>query len=213
VGPAATRRSRLRQIVLVGFSAGGQTIHRYAWATSYGTPPPTPPATDGTTSSRRGPPAIKFVVSDPSSYLYFDSRRPAPSCRPLNDTGPSWKCRRFPRYTNATAQCDEFNNWKFGVRNVTTAIPYFTYTRPGVRTSQLGQAYIRKNILYVLGEADACNCGVVGYVNPDQCIRPPAEGSSGCGPSVVGSSCCGAPAPSRTNNLAVDCGAMMQVGE
>lgn len=57
----------LTQVVVAGFSAGAQLVQRYAWATTYGTPSSSP--------------RVKFVVSDPSTYLYFDDQRPDASCR------------------------------------------------------------------------------------------------------------------------------------
>jgi hypothetical protein len=59
--------SGLAQVVVAGFSAGAQLVQRYAWATAYGTPSSSP--------------RVKFVVSDPSTYLYFDDRRADVSCR------------------------------------------------------------------------------------------------------------------------------------
>jgi hypothetical protein len=224
---ASPNPSRLQQVVLVGFSAGGQTVHRYAWATSYGSPPP--PTVSSSSSGSRGisssssssssggggegggGPRVKFVVADPGSYLYFDAKRPAPSCRPLNDTGPKWRCKQFVTDTLATAGCPAYNTYKLGTEGVLQAIPYFAQQRPGVTPNQLSAAYLGKDILYLLGEADTCNCGTKGYQNPQQCLRPPAAPSKGCKPSVAGPQCCDAPAPSRTNNLAVDCAAMLQV--
>lgn len=53
-----------RQVIVTGFSAGGQTVQRYAWATTYGA------------ATSRKPVKVKFVVSDPGTYLYFDTMRP-----------------------------------------------------------------------------------------------------------------------------------------
>lgn len=60
--------STLQQVTVAGFSAGAQMVQRYAWATPYGAP--------GSPS-----PAVKFVVSDPSTFLYFDDKRADASCR------------------------------------------------------------------------------------------------------------------------------------
>jgi hypothetical protein len=63
---------RLKQVVLAGFSAGGQTVQRYAWASSYGSP------ADASNSSSV---TVKFAISDPGTYLYYDTQRPKQSCR------------------------------------------------------------------------------------------------------------------------------------
>jgi pimeloyl-ACP methyl ester carboxylesterase len=64
----------LESVIIAGFSAGAQLAQRYAWA------------------ARSLPPGVSVIVSDPSSYVYFDPYRPAPSCRPLRDTGTSLTC-------------------------------------------------------------------------------------------------------------------------
>ena len=53
----------LESIVLFGFSAGAQTLFRYAFLPSFNI--------QSLTNIR-----IKFVISDPSTYLYFDEKRP-----------------------------------------------------------------------------------------------------------------------------------------
>lgn len=59
--------SSLKHVTVAGISAGAQMVQRYASATSYGAP--------GSSL------AVKFVVSDPSTFLYFDDKRPDASCR------------------------------------------------------------------------------------------------------------------------------------
>jgi hypothetical protein len=65
----------LQSIVLFGHSAGGQFVNRYVAISKYDSPLP-----------------VTYVVSNPSSYLYFDSSRPAPN-----------------------PECKAFNNWKYGL--------------------------------------------------------------------------------------------------
>ena len=73
---------------VVGFSAGAQLSGRYAFAT---------PLAGGAQGGEPQPraPHVRFIVSDPGSYLYLSPQRPAPACRPLRDTGPQHTCGAF----------------------------------------------------------------------------------------------------------------------
>jgi hypothetical protein len=81
----------LQRVTFTGFSAGGQMVNRYAWATKVGR--------RGHSNSSKTGLAVRFIVSDASSYLYLNSLRPAPSCTPLEDTGLLHKCEEFKWYT------------------------------------------------------------------------------------------------------------------
>jgi hypothetical protein len=63
---AATRFPALRRVVLVGHSAGGQLVNRYVAVGRLGEGAGTP---NGRLEQR-------FVIANPSSYLYLDARRP-----------------------------------------------------------------------------------------------------------------------------------------
>jgi hypothetical protein len=103
----------LRSVTYVGFSAGGQMVNRYAWASDVGgkfSDHALAGDTDGEStldadlveslSARRDPAlSVRFVVADASSYLYFDQLRPSPSCNDMNDTGPEHTCKSFTAYT------------------------------------------------------------------------------------------------------------------
>jgi len=64
----ATRFPGLRRVVLVGHSAGGQFVNRYVAVGRLGEGAGAP---DGRLDYR-------FVIANPSSYLYLDERRPVP---------------------------------------------------------------------------------------------------------------------------------------
>jgi pimeloyl-ACP methyl ester carboxylesterase len=68
-----------QEVAIAGFSAGGQFVQRYA---AFGSPPRSL--------------EIRYVVSDPSSFVYFDTYRPL--------TG--------------VAGCPEYNNWKYGLEHM-----------------------------------------------------------------------------------------------
>ncbi|WIA16210.1 hypothetical protein OEZ85_012923 [Tetradesmus obliquus] len=188
-------RTCAKQVTVAGFSAGGQTVQRYAWASSYG----------AANSTRRV--QVKFVVSDPGTYLYFDTQRPKSSCRPRQDTGPSWSCSSFGDYMPFASACPAFNDYKLGLNNLNTSSPYFT--RLVGSPAAMSAAYLAKNILYVLGEADVCNCLSSGVTNPAVCFRA----NQSCSPVGNGNnaSCCDMPAPQPINAMVdIACGDMLQ---
>lgn len=161
-----TKYPNLQQISYVGFSAGGQMINRYAWASKIGRPlHRIAPNTKGTTETTPGESAdisatnvrVRFIVSDASSYLYFDNLRPAGECRASYDTGVSHTCDTFTRYYNSNelplihlrgegfdrtmeeeeeegvaevTTCKEFNNWKFGTNIIPGVELGYSYFQP-----------------------------------------------------------------------------------
>ncbi|MGH7715463.1 MAG: alpha/beta hydrolase, partial [Vulcanimicrobiaceae bacterium] len=108
-----SRFPALHEIVFMGHSAGGQLIQRYAVVGKA----PDELAASGLT--------IRFVVANPSSYLYFDSFRPEPSI---------------------AATCAGFNNWKYGMDNVP---PYIT-----LGAAALEARYVKRRVTYMLGMLD-----------------------------------------------------------
>jgi Alpha/beta hydrolase family len=64
----ATRFPALRRVVLVGHSAGGQFVNRYVAVGRLG---------EGV-GEPNGRLEYRFVIANPSSYLYLDERRPVP---------------------------------------------------------------------------------------------------------------------------------------
>ena len=85
------RFPNLREIVIVGHSAGGQIVQRYAVVGKA-------PALDG-----RGSIPVRLIVSNPSSYFYFSDWRPYPqrSCPEFNQ----WRygLRGAPAYVTGNA--------------------------------------------------------------------------------------------------------------
>ncbi|MCP2074607.1 UNVERIFIED_ORG: pimeloyl-ACP methyl ester carboxylesterase [Pseudomonas lini] len=68
----------------------------------------------------------RFVIANPSSYAYFDAQRPM---------------------AFAPASCPGFNNWKYGLQN----LPAYA---AGQTPAQLEDAYIKRDIVYLLGQQD-----------------------------------------------------------
>ena len=110
----------LRQVVLAGHSGGGQILQRHA-AVGLG----------GDALAARGV-KVRYVVSNPSSYLYFTDDRPAPDgkFRPPD-----------------AAQFPGFNLWKYGLKN---APRYVRET-----AEQAERRYTECELIYLLGEADS----------------------------------------------------------
>lgn len=95
----------LRSVTLVGFSAGAQMLqHSIAFAAE----PPTGLA-------------LRYVIADPGSWLYFDPVRPSPqragqpvpwhSC---DEGGCNWAFSTPP----SSAPCAGFDDWKYGTRSL-----------------------------------------------------------------------------------------------
>lgn len=70
----------LKEIVLMGHSAGGQTLHRYAFATHLKPPHLSTPEDVRMKRGFRSDLDVRFVVANPSSYLYLDHNRWAYTC-------------------------------------------------------------------------------------------------------------------------------------
>jgi pimeloyl-ACP methyl ester carboxylesterase len=112
----------LKTIVLAGHSAGGQFVQRYAAV--------------GRGEADLGSAAIhvRYVVANPSSYLYFTDDRPTPDggFAPFND-----------------AACPRFNRWSDGFQS---GVPAYALPLPAAEAVQA--RYLRRDVVYLLGTAD-----------------------------------------------------------
>jgi hypothetical protein len=106
----------LKLVVLAGHSAGGQLVQRYA-AVGRGQAP----------VLARGI-AIRYVVANPSSYLYFGTQRPV---------------------ATSEAQCARFNRWEYGLSG---GLP--PYIEQPVSPSELEKHYLAQDIVYLFGLDD-----------------------------------------------------------
>lgn len=113
---------RLRSIALVGHSAGGQFTQRYAAA--------------GEAPTELSGVRIRYVVANPSSYLYLSNLRPD-----LSD--PTATAFDVP-----DSSCPEYNDYKYGLRNLDTH-----YLRK-VGAREMRARYLSRNVTYLLGSAD-----------------------------------------------------------
>jgi pimeloyl-ACP methyl ester carboxylesterase len=107
-------------VVLVGHSAGAQFVQRYAIT---GRAP--------TVLSHRGI-QTRFLVANPSSYLYFDDRRPME--------------HSFASFSRT--RCPAFDHYKYGLE---ASNPYVATQT----TATLMRQYARRHVIYLLGTLDA----------------------------------------------------------
>lgn len=117
----------LKTVVLTGHSAGGQFIHRYAAAGR---------------AEKTSPIAVKYVVSNPSSYLYLDDARLASGA-----CGEKGGCTgRFTPYAEGR-NCTTFNRWRNGLEK-----------RAGysaaVSDEEMRKQLVSRDVTYLLGELD-----------------------------------------------------------
>ncbi len=107
----------LKTIVVMGHSAGAQLVQRYAVVGREAEDL----ANDGI--------SVRYLVANPSSYLYFDNDRPA-----------------LPA-DQSMAACPRTTRWRYGLAS---APPYVSSQDPKL----LETRYARRDVVYLLGEAD-----------------------------------------------------------
>ena len=112
----------LREVVVAGHSAGGQFVNRYAAGTSV--------------LDDRPSVALRFVVANPSSYLYLDDRRWSPD--ESGFTAPSDHDQR---------RCSGYDRYKYGLEDRND---YMNAKTAG----QIISTYGRRQVTYALGELD-----------------------------------------------------------
>ncbi len=110
----------LKTIVVSGHSAGGQFVNRYAAAS------PVP------TSIEKMEITVRFVVNNPSSYLYLDDTRKVP------DTD---------HFQTPITECTEYNEYKYGLDDVPNYL-----IKVGV--DQIRNQFKEREVVYLLGEDD-----------------------------------------------------------
>lgn len=143
----------LKRITIAGFSAGCQFASRYAFFSSSPLP-------------KKGEADVQVVASNCGSYMYLDEHRPARSCREAQDTGPNHTCDSW-EIPEGTAG---FNSYKLGLEGV-------VYSPEALK--QLQKLFPRKNIKFLLGTEDVCNCNSATYNNPELCGQ-----IANCAPNV-----------------------------
>ena len=114
----------LKTVVLAGHSAGGQFVQRYAAVGKAGD------------ALERSGIHLRFVVANPSSYLYFTPERPG--LKPKGDFTfeiPSDTCH------------GKYNHWKYGLEDP----PPYVGT---IASADVEQRYLTREMVYLLGTSD-----------------------------------------------------------
>jgi hypothetical protein len=114
------RFPRLAQVVLAGHSGGAQVVQRYAVVGQ------------GEAQLQAVGVKVRYVVANPSSYLYFSADRPKEG----GLFGPP-----------ASQLCPSFDNWKYGWND---APPYARRLAPAEYESR----YVKRDVVYLLGSDD-----------------------------------------------------------
>ncbi|NUT78659.1 alpha/beta hydrolase [Pseudomonas sp. C1C7] len=104
----------VKQIVIAGHSGGAQVVQRYALL-----------GHDQAALEAAGV-HLRYVVANPSSYAYFDERRPV-------------------AFNHAA--CPDFNRWKYGLAD----LPAYA---EGQSPTQLQEKYLKRDVVYLLGQQD-----------------------------------------------------------
>lgn len=115
------RFPQLQEIVMIGHSAGAQLMQRYAVMNEL------------EASLQPAGIAIRYVISSPSSYVYFDPHRP---------DGDNFD---LPK----SIMCPGYNNYRYGVDN-----PPEYLARQHLSGQQLFARYAARNITYMVGARD-----------------------------------------------------------
>ncbi len=111
---------QLREIVVAGHSGGAQVAHRHAILS------------DAAGRCKARGVKVRYVIANPSSYVYFDA------ARPQRDGGLQLIDPRA---------CPGFNDWKYG----TERLPRYAQ---GVDARTLEQRYVDQEVTYLLGTGD-----------------------------------------------------------
>ena len=104
----------VKHIVIAGHSGGAQVVQRYALL-SHDQP-----------ALKAAGVQVRYVIANPSSYAYFDERRPV---------------------AFSHAGCPDYNRWKYGLAD----LPAYA---EGQTPEQLQEKYSRQEIVYLLGQQD-----------------------------------------------------------
>jgi pimeloyl-ACP methyl ester carboxylesterase len=104
----------VKHIVIAGHSGGAQVVQRYALL-GHAQP-----------ELKAAGIQVRYVIANPSSYAYFDERRPVA----FNHAG-----------------CPGFNRWKYGLAD----LPAYA---EGQTPAQLQENYATRDIVYLLGQQD-----------------------------------------------------------
>ena len=135
----------LSEVVLLGHSAGGQFVQRYALTNKL---------------SLNINQKIHFVIANPSSFAYLDSRR--------------WfdgQTYREPT-SSEKAACPDYNKWKYGFADNSLATYSSYFASDSLEKSKAN--FIDRTVSYLFGAADTCPSK--GTIDGTACSMAAADG-------------------------------------
>jgi hypothetical protein len=220
----------LRLVTVAGFSAGGQFLNVYALASRLGSsaeswgplgrdPPVRYPPVE-----RFATPHVRFVVSDPSIYLYLDDTRPAPSCLEYTEktaksrSAEVFPCEVFavPKAEKDAPSCMGYNDYRFGLDRLWDWDSEYLseLASEDLLRGALGR-FRAKDLVLMLGDKDVCSCNSeANYNAPDDCFPTDADGKRvPCMPTAAGvhAGCCDSYPDATVHNAVVSsCEAALQ---
>jgi pimeloyl-ACP methyl ester carboxylesterase len=160
VAELTQRWPSLRSITIAGFSAGGQMVQHYAGFAQTGAAVPV---------------AVRYVVADPGTWLYFDPVRPQPmragapvewsSCGRATD--PLGDCT-LAFSSDPDGSCPALNRWKYGSDDLPAEL---NRTAADAR-----RRYAQADISYLEGELDANAAKGTAYRVLDRSCAAAAQG-------------------------------------
>lgn len=137
-------------ITIFGFSAGAQMLQRYAMM---------PKFYISNTYAH-----LKFIISDPSTFLYFDNKRPY-SSNSFDTPNASWLKQEWnidaqtnlPWITTWDENCNKYNDWRYGLNDLNGYAKLY-FEKNSIDDAII--AYAHRDIKYVIGTRDSCNCNL-----------------------------------------------------
>jgi hypothetical protein len=115
----------LRDIVVMGHSAGGQMVNRYAACNLF----------ESRVAAQKNI-AVKYVVMAPSSYVYFSGERPVAGSTTT--------------FAVPDRPDDGYDRWGYGLGSL-----YAYHRRNHITADRITQQYPQKTILYLVGSKDS----------------------------------------------------------
>lgn len=122
----------LERVVILGHSGGGQFVNRYAASSPV---------------ESAGKP-VRFIVMNPSSYLYFDDRRVIPD-RQYDFERPSAATRAAYSACTAAAEFAKYDEFGYGLNNLDDY-----HSRNHVDALAMIARYRSREVIYLLGADD-----------------------------------------------------------
>jgi pimeloyl-ACP methyl ester carboxylesterase len=114
----------LKNVVLAGHSGGGQVVQRYAVV-----------GRGGEALVHAGV-HVRYVVANPSSYVYFSLERPVRDAK-----------TEFTYALPAKTCYGKYNKWKYGIEDTPPYVDDADF-------HELEERYVRRDVIYLLGIAD-----------------------------------------------------------